>query len=108
MVLKDVRNELVSERSAREDYGVVLAGKPLSVDEAATRAVREKLRHARNWSHEPMISWSRPSSRWPRNKRMTGRSLQPSPLKRGEGAAFIPLARASGERKGPIAIAIGG
>jgi N-methylhydantoinase B len=60
MVLKDVRNELVSERSAREDYGVVLAGKPLSVDEAATRAVREKLRHARNWSHEPMISWEPP------------------------------------------------
>jgi N-methylhydantoinase B len=60
MVLKDVRNELVSERSAREDYGVVLAGKPLSVDEAATRAVREKLRHARNWPHEPMISWEPP------------------------------------------------
>ena len=49
-----------SERSAREDYGVVLAGKPLSVDEAATRAVREKLRHARNWPHEPMISWEPP------------------------------------------------
>ena len=60
MVLKDVRNELVSERSAREDYGVVLAGKPLSVDEAATRAMREKLRHARNWPHEPMISWEPP------------------------------------------------
>jgi N-methylhydantoinase B len=57
MVLKDVRNELVSERSAREDYGVVLTGKPFWVDEAATRAVREKLRHARNWTHEPMISW---------------------------------------------------
>ena len=60
MVLKDVRNELVSERSAREDYGVVLAGKPLSVDEAATRAVREKLRLARNWPREPMISWEPP------------------------------------------------
>src|SRR6202022_3215363 len=60
MGLKDGRNELVSERSAREDYGVVLADKPLSVDEAATRAVREKLRHARNWPHEPMISWEPP------------------------------------------------
>jgi N-methylhydantoinase B len=38
MVLRDVRNELVSLASARADYGVVLAGNPLAVDDAAARA----------------------------------------------------------------------
>jgi hypothetical protein len=54
--LRDVRNELVSLAAARADYGVVLAGKPLTVDEAATWALRERLRRARNWSHTPAIS----------------------------------------------------
>jgi hypothetical protein len=34
----------------------MLAGKPLTVDEAATWALRERLRRARNWSHTPAIS----------------------------------------------------
>jgi hypothetical protein len=58
--LRDVRNELVSLASARADYGVVLAGDPLAVDEAATRALRERLRHARNWPRTPDISWELP------------------------------------------------
>ena len=56
MVLRDVRNELVSLGAARADYGVVLAGKPLTVDGAATWALRETLRRARNWRRTPAIS----------------------------------------------------
>jgi N-methylhydantoinase B len=40
-VLEDVRNELVSVRSAREDYGVVVEGTTLELDEEATRKLRE-------------------------------------------------------------------
>jgi N-methylhydantoinase B len=57
MVLRDVRNELVSLAAARVDYGVVLAGSPLAVDEPATRALRERLRRSRNWPRVPAISW---------------------------------------------------
>ena len=60
MVLRDVRNELVSLPAARADYGVVLAEKPLAVDEAATRALREQLRRTRNWPQTPDISWEPP------------------------------------------------
>jgi N-methylhydantoinase B len=61
MVLRDVRNELVSLAAARADYGVVLAGEPLAVDEAATSALREALRRTRNWPRTPAISWEPPS-----------------------------------------------
>jgi N-methylhydantoinase B len=61
MVLRDVRNELVSLAAARADYGVVLAGEPLAVDEAATRALREALCRRRNWQGTPAISWEPPS-----------------------------------------------
>jgi N-methylhydantoinase B len=60
MVLRDVRNELVSLEGARADYGVVLAGEPLVVDEAATRALRERVRRERNWPRTPAISWGPP------------------------------------------------
>jgi hypothetical protein len=60
MVLRDVRNELVSLASARADYGVVFAGNPLAVDDAPTRALREQLRRTRNWPHTPDISWEPP------------------------------------------------
>jgi N-methylhydantoinase B len=56
MVLRDVRNQLVSLTSAHADYGVVFRGKPLAVDEAATQVLRESLRRARNWPHTPAIS----------------------------------------------------
>ncbi|MGH7093327.1 MAG: hypothetical protein ACREFB_07325, partial [Stellaceae bacterium] len=53
-VLRDVRNEFVSEKSARADYGVVFAGTPLAVDRAATDALRRELRAARNWTEAPV------------------------------------------------------
>ena len=56
MVLRDVRNQLVSLTAAHADYGVVFREKPLAVDEAATQAARESLRRARNWPHTPAIS----------------------------------------------------
>jgi N-methylhydantoinase B len=60
LVLRDVRNELVSLAAARIDYGVVLARKPLAVDEVATRALRERLRRTRNWAQAPTVSWDGP------------------------------------------------
>jgi N-methylhydantoinase B len=55
LVLKDVRNDFVSERAAREDYGVVIAG--AVVDEAATGGLRQRMREARNWAEAPVYSW---------------------------------------------------
>ncbi len=54
LVLRDVLNEFVSERSAREDYGVVLAGLPFSIDAAATTSLRQRQRAARNWQDMPV------------------------------------------------------
>src|SRR5258708_21474286 len=51
LVLKDVLNDFVSERAAREDYGVGLTGQPLTVDAAATAALRQQMR-ARRKLHE--------------------------------------------------------
>ncbi len=56
LVLKDVRNDFVSPRSAREDYGVVLTGDPLAVDDAATRETRRRMREARRWDAVPVYS----------------------------------------------------
>jgi N-methylhydantoinase B len=56
-VLKDVLNEFVSERAAREDYGVVLAGKPMGVDAAATAALRQQMQEQRKWDETPVYSW---------------------------------------------------
>ena len=41
-VLEDVRNEHVSIKSAREDYGVVIDPETMTVDAAATTSVRQK------------------------------------------------------------------
>jgi N-methylhydantoinase B len=46
-VLADVANELVSREQAAEIYGVILADDELVVDEAATAAVRERIRRTR-------------------------------------------------------------
>ena len=54
-VLKDVRNEFVSLKSAREDYGVVLDTTTWTVDEAATERLRAEQRAARNWTEVPKI-----------------------------------------------------
>jgi len=55
-VLRDARNELVSLRAAREDYGVVIDPAGWSVDEAATRALRAELRARRGWTRTPTVS----------------------------------------------------
>jgi N-methylhydantoinase B len=55
LVHKDVRNEFVGERAAREDYGVVIAGG--AVDEIETLALRRQMRDARNWHEPPTYSW---------------------------------------------------
>jgi len=57
LVLEDVLNDFVSPRSAREDYGVVLAGSPLAIDEAATAALREQMRGERGWREAPVYNW---------------------------------------------------
>jgi N-methylhydantoinase B len=57
LVLNDVRNEFVSLRAAREDYGVVLVGEPLAVDAAATTALRRQMRAQRKWDEVPVHSW---------------------------------------------------
>jgi N-methylhydantoinase B len=60
LVLKDVLNDFVSERAARDDYGVVLAGNPLAVDAAATAALRREMRTRRKWDEVPVYNWGVP------------------------------------------------
>jgi N-methylhydantoinase B len=60
LVLKDVLNEFISERAAREDYGVVLAGKPLTIDAGATTALRQQMRARRKWTDVPIYDWGAP------------------------------------------------
>jgi N-methylhydantoinase B len=55
-VLRDVRNELVSVESARDDYGVVVDVAAGAVDEAATARRRAGLRAARGWTTPPVFS----------------------------------------------------
>jgi N-methylhydantoinase B/oxoprolinase/acetone carboxylase alpha subunit len=43
-VLKDVRENLISPEQASEIYGVVIDQEKLEIDQAATAALREKLR----------------------------------------------------------------
>jgi N-methylhydantoinase B len=55
-VLRDVRNELVSAESARDDYGVVIDRAAWRVDEGATAARRAELRQRRGWAERPVVS----------------------------------------------------
>jgi N-methylhydantoinase B len=57
LVLKDVLNEFVSERAAREDYGVALSEDALVVDEAATTALRQQKLAARGGAETPIYNW---------------------------------------------------
>ena len=54
-VLRDVRNELVSADSARQDYGVVLDPDGSAVDEVATARLRAELRARRGWTEPPAV-----------------------------------------------------
>ncbi|MDE0049397.1 MAG: hydantoinase B/oxoprolinase family protein, partial [Rhodospirillales bacterium] len=55
-VLRDLRNELIGEAAARDDYGVIVDRARWQVDEAATQARRAELRAARQWSEPPAVS----------------------------------------------------
>src|SRR5262249_12257706 len=55
-VLPGGRNELVSAKSAREDYGVVIDAATWTVDEGATSSLRAELRAARGWREVPTVS----------------------------------------------------
>ena len=46
LVLRDVLDEYVSMEGARRDYGVIIDPISLTVDEAATRKLREEMRGA--------------------------------------------------------------
>jgi N-methylhydantoinase B len=54
-VVRDVRSELVSRESARRDYGVVLRGESLEVDEGATTRLRAELASRRAWTETPTV-----------------------------------------------------
>ena len=55
-VLRDLRNELIGEDTARDDYGVIVDRTSWRVDRAATEARRAELRAARGWSAPPAVS----------------------------------------------------
>ena len=55
-VLRDLRNELIGEDTARDDYGVIVDRTSWRVDHAATEARRAELRAARGWSAPPAVS----------------------------------------------------
>jgi N-methylhydantoinase B len=55
-VLRDLRNEIISERAARDEYGLVVEENPLRVDAKATEALRATMRRSR--AAEPsFVSW---------------------------------------------------
>lgn len=56
-VLRDVRNELVTEAAARRDYGVVVDTRTWTVDEAATRRLRDTMRSRRGASGAMPVVW---------------------------------------------------
>jgi N-methylhydantoinase B len=59
LVLRDVRNEMIGLDTARADYGVVIRQEDWSVDESATRRLREEKRRARPVDALPPVSRSR-------------------------------------------------
>ena len=58
-VARDVRNEIVSEKRALEDYGVVLQG--YEVDEEATKKKRSEIKRLRGWSELPPVLREKPN-----------------------------------------------
>jgi N-methylhydantoinase B len=53
-VLKDIRNDIVSQARAEACYGVILSGR--TIDHEATQARRATIRAERNWSEPPAVS----------------------------------------------------
>jgi N-methylhydantoinase B len=60
-VLRDVRNELLGEALAREQYGVVIDRANWTVDEQGTHALRETIRHARGSGPLPFVTRAWPA-----------------------------------------------
>lgn len=54
-VLKDVRNEFLSQARALADYGVVIDTADWTVNQVATAERREDIRRKRNWSAVPAV-----------------------------------------------------
>lgn len=61
LVLRDVRNEVLSVARAAADYGVVIEGR--AVDVAATERLRAKLRQRRGWHTPPKVQRTDPLPR---------------------------------------------
>jgi len=55
-VLRDVKNELVSPESARDDYGVVIDLATWAVDAPGTAGRRAELRARRGWTETPIVA----------------------------------------------------
>lgn len=62
MVLKDLRNELLSPTKAMADYGVVLDASGTQVDGAATGRLREEMRRRRGWTEVPKVQRANPEA----------------------------------------------
>ncbi|WGF86635.1 hydantoinase B/oxoprolinase family protein [Marinivivus vitaminiproducens] len=60
-VLDDARNEKISVRAAADNYGVVIDAATWTVDQAATNALRERVRTARGWTEMPVMLRERPT-----------------------------------------------
>lgn len=56
LVLRDVRNEVISPAAARDEYGVVIRAAGGLIDEPATRRLREKRRGARRPADATSVS----------------------------------------------------
>ena len=62
-VMADLRDELISEATAREAYGVVIDREDWRVVGDETRALRRRLREARGWGVAPAVIQDRPGGR---------------------------------------------
>ena len=56
-VLRDVRNELVSITSAKNDYGVIFDNELINVDSNKTNALRKTMREKRAGAKLPFVAW---------------------------------------------------
>jgi N-methylhydantoinase B len=55
-VLRDLRNEIISEEAARREYGIVFAKDPLRIDLPATEALRSEIQRHRK-PDETFVCW---------------------------------------------------
>ena len=56
-VLRDVRNELVSIKSAKNDYGVIIDDELFNVDTNKTNALRQTMHKKRAGAKLPFVAW---------------------------------------------------